>query len=130
MDRDFEQFKMCCPHISSKTTSFVDIGHGEYFVTCNDKTKVLFNVFDKTFRYLPNDPNDLTKYECMAEFGHRLVKMLKIKNMTQRKLSEITGIQEYLISNYASGVSSPGFYNLDKIAKALGCSMDDFRYTK
>ena len=48
--------------------------------------------------------------------------------MDQKDLSKKTGISETMISRYMNGLSNPGFFVVDKIARALDCSMDDLRY--
>jgi transcriptional regulator with XRE-family HTH domain len=52
------------------------------------------------------------------------------QGVSQLELSELTGIPQSTISNYLTGKFLPGFYNMDKIAKALKCSIDEFRYTE
>ena len=48
------------------------------------------------------------------------IKRLRIeKKLTQKKLSELTGISEVMISQYELGLRNPKLENLQKIAKAL-----------
>ena len=54
--------------------------------------------------------------------------MMYIKGITQSELSNCTDIPQYLISDYIRGKRTPSFYNVDKIAKALDCSVDELRY--
>ncbi len=48
------------------------------------------------------------------------------KNMTLESLSEETGIPVGTLSKISSGCSKPSYHNMCLIAKALGCSLDDF----
>jgi transcriptional regulator with XRE-family HTH domain len=50
------------------------------------------------------------------------------KGVTQSDLSFATGIAQPTLSGYINGKHEPGLYAIDKIAKALGCSVDEFRY--
>ena len=86
----------------------------------NDSTNVLTR--------LPNDRNNMTEEECSKEFGRRLRRIMLIKGVSQLELSELTEISRVLLSRYMNGKSNPGFYNIDKIARALDCSVDEFRY--
>lgn len=56
---------------------------------------------------------------------YRIKEMLDEKNITQKQLSEITGITESAISHYIKGDRVPRGSNLVKIAKALGTTADD-----
>jgi DNA-binding Xre family transcriptional regulator len=88
----------------------------------------LYDDVTRSYRKLPTDSDELTEDECRREFGIRLNKILIRKNITQIELSEMTGINRSILNGYITGKHSPSFYNVDRIAKALDCSVDDFRY--
>lgn len=90
----------------------------------------LYDDFEDTLRRMPDNPNSMSREETNKAFGVMLRHVMDRKGFTQQMLSEATGIQEYLISNYIHGTSSPRFYNLDKIVRALGCSAEDLRYVR
>ena len=56
---------------------------------------------------------------------YRIKEMLDEKNISQKQLSDITGITESAISHYVKGDRVPRGTNLVKIAKALGTTADD-----
>jgi|UPI00054DFDC7 transcriptional regulator with XRE-family HTH domain len=56
---------------------------------------------------------------------YRIKEMLMQKELTQKELSEMTGITESAISHYVKGDRVPRGANLVKIAKALGTTADD-----
>ena len=56
---------------------------------------------------------------------NNLKKLLTDKNMTQKELSEITGITESAISRYTKENRIPRGDNLIKIARALNVQMED-----
>lgn len=56
---------------------------------------------------------------------YRIKEMLKKKDISQKKLAEMTGITESAISHYIKGDRVPRGANLIKIAKALGTTADD-----
>lgn len=100
----------------------------EVVAKLNDGSTVVFDHLDKTIRNLPKDSNAMSEEECRRELGLSLRKLMFIKGIAQKDLSETTGISEHMISNYIRGKSTPSFYTIDKIAKALGCSTDALRY--
>lgn len=58
----------------------------------------------------------------MSEFPVRLKQMLKIRDVSQRKLAYDTGISESIISRYVQGKYIPKYDNLIKISKYLRCN--------
>lgn len=81
-----------------------------------------------SIRKLPDSPMGLSEQQFKREFGVRLRKLMDRNNVTQLELSSRTGIDNRTISRYLTGRNLPSFYAIDKIAKALGCSADAFRY--
>lgn len=53
-------------------------------------------------------------------FDDRLRKALKDKNITQRQLARMTGLNESLISSYCRGTTTPRMKNTRILACALG----------
>lgn len=54
-------------------------------------------------------------------------KQLDEQSMSIYRLSKITGILDNTLYSYSRGVSEPSFRNMEKIADALGVSLDEFR---
>ena len=96
-------------------------------VKLDDGTQYIYNEETTGLRKLP-DPNNMTDEEYLRELGLTLERIMYHKGISQVELSEMTGISQTTISRYVSGRSNPSYRNLDKIAKALGYSMDVFRY--
>ena len=103
----------------------------KYLAKLDDGRVILFNTGgDNRVRFMPEDPMRMTDEEIDTEFGIRLQEMMKWRGwMSQAELSERTGIPQSRISEYINGRRTPNFRNLDRIAKALDCSVDFFRYT-
>ena len=125
---EIHNFELHYPYIAKKVVAYNDRGWGELLVKLEDGRFLLYDDVEHTIRYLPKDPDNLTKEECAREFGIRLQRMMDRRHVTQCDLSDITGIPQPLISHYTNGLTLPTFYNIDKIAKALNCSVDEFRY--
>lgn len=58
-------------------------------------------------------------------FVINIKRISKEKNLTQKELSQITGIGEKSMSRYFTGASSPNLLSLVAIADALGVSCDE-----
>jgi DNA-binding Xre family transcriptional regulator len=101
---------------------------GELIIKLDDGDTISYDNISKSIRTMPIDANLMTEDECKYEFGLRLQRLMWRSGLTQERLSILTGITQPLLSSYVSGKRMPGLYNLDKLAKALDCSVDDFRY--
>jgi transcriptional regulator with XRE-family HTH domain len=64
-------------------------------------------------------------YTMTRSITYRIKQILKEKNISQKQLSEITGITESAISRYIKGDRVPRGANLVKISKALETTTDD-----
>lgn len=60
----------------------------------------------------------------MVEFGNRLRKLRKDRNLTQRQLAELIGVKNSVISFYEVGERTPSPDVLRKLAMALHVSTD------
>lgn len=125
----FETLAKYYPYIVEKVVRHKELSSLDVIVELADGTVHLFDGFERALRRLPKS-TDMTEVEFRKEFGERLYAILFRKGVTQTELSKRTGIQVSLINNYIHGKVTPSSYNLDKIAKALNCSADAFRYTK
>lgn len=128
-DTALYDLRMYFPTIFNKIVSYhYHENFNELIVKLNDNTTVVFDYLDKSIRNLPKDSNTMTEEECRRELGLKLRKLMIKKHMTQIDLAEKAQIPQGQISNYIRGKTTPSFYTIDKIAKALGCSTDDLRY--
>lgn len=100
----------------------------ELLVTLNDDSVVIYDDYTKTCRLMPKDFSKMTELEFRTEFSKRLKSIMEKLHISQKDLAEKTDINQITISNYTTGKSTPGFYNVYKIASVLHCSVEDFLY--
>ena len=124
-----DNLKAYFPYIARDMEEWCETDRGELIIRMQNGDTFLYDDDNQTLRLLPKDCNSMTEDECLFEFGKRLRKIMFYKGFNQAKLSSATGIPQGVISGYVTGRINPGFYNVDRIAKALGCSIEDFRYT-
>lgn len=101
---------------------------GEIVVELTGGRKVLYNDFDQSARFLPVEGYELTEEEILEEFSNRLRYLMRLRRITQRDLSEMTGLTQPAISKYVSGRTMPNMHSLYKLSRALDCSVDDLMY--
>lgn len=126
----FENMQSYYPFLSERMVSYKKVGPYELIVKTNDGETILYDDVNHSIRRLSRDSNNMTEQEVSVEFRQRLRRLMTQQGVSQLELSELTGIPQSTISNYLTGKFLPGFYNIDKIAKALKCSIDEFRYTE
>lgn len=124
-----ERFELYFPELAKHAENYrVDPYHQyELIIDMDNGMRFLYDDLQNTIRKLPRDVDYMTKEETIREFGRRLDRLMYQKHITQAELSELSGIEQPTISAYINGQRNPGLYALDKIAKALGCSLDEFR---
>lgn len=125
---NYDNFKLYFPLIAEDAVSWRDIGRGELVAKLSDGATVIFDNINKTLRTLPKDSRSMSEQECRREFGKRLRRLMIYKGLTLEDVSKRTGIHFTTLSRYLNGKTTPSFYAVDKIAKALDCSVDDLRY--
>ena len=128
IERALDNLKFIYPFLYEQMTDYEAINDYDIHIKLRDGSTVLYDDFDKSFRQLPESCIGLTEEQCRREFGSRLYRIMQRKCITQEELSARTGIHQTIISKYINGKHTPSFYNVDKIAKALGCSVDELRY--
>lgn len=60
-----------------------------------------------------------------SSFGQKLKQIRKSKNLTQKKLAELSDVNEKHISKIETGVYFPTYITLTKTLKALDLSIED-----
>ena len=121
-------FKEQFPRFAENAIEYREKGPFELVVKLNNGRVISYYDTEHGIRRLPSDDSHLTEEECREEFGIRLCRIMYYKGVTQKELSEMTGITQSNISNYITGRQTPSFYNVDKIARALDCSIEELRY--
>lgn len=129
-DYIFENMQTYYPFLSEKMISFEKVGPYELIIKTSDGETTLYNDSNHSIRRLPRDSKNMSEEEVSIEFRQRLLQKMFRRDMNQSELSRLTGIPQPTISSYLTGRTLPSFYNLDKIARVLNCSADDFRYTE
>lgn len=70
------------------------------------------------------------KQENKILIGEKIKKYRKEKGLTQKKLSELSNINEVQIRQYELGKANPKIETIEKIAKALETTTDELRGIK
>ncbi len=58
----------------------------------------------------------------MSEFKNRVKEIMKEKNLSQKEVSEISGVSEASLCRYLRGITEPRIDIVQNVARALGVS--------
>lgn len=128
MNSDYELLRRHYPFIAKDVVDYHENGKHELILTLVDGSKCSYDTVWHTIRNIPIDRDHMTDEEYRVEFGSRLRDTLYLKGLTQQDLSDMTGISRITISHYITGNTTPSLPNADKIARCLGCTIEDFLY--
>ena len=123
-----DDFRDYWPHIYNDMEEFWEMSPWELTIRRYNGEMYIFDNRDNSIRALPKDSNNLAELEFRLEFSWRLRKLLWFRGITQKELADMIGVSAMSITNYIQCKSTPSFYTIDKIAKALNVSSDEFRY--
>ena len=124
-----KKFHKLYPRTSAVAVSIKIDGWNNLIVRLKGGSTVIYDDCTGSCRLLPVGKDGyLTKDEFKEEFGKRLNSIMKKLHITQKALSEATGINLVTLNNYVNGRSVPTSYCAYKLAKVLGCSIEDLLY--
>lgn len=123
-----EWFEMDFPSTSSKVEEHIFIGDYFLIAKLTDGSRVCYDQSDRSIRNLPSDPDTMSEVQFRREFGIRLRRLMERKRITQSELAERMGVSQTRISGYVRGKNTPSIFMVNKIAKALNCSIDELTY--
>lgn len=127
-DYTYKNFAMYYGSLAESVIDYDETDIGELTLYLENGRTIIYDDINRRVRELPLDSDRLTIDECRNEFSSRLRSMIERRCISQKQLADMVGITEATMSSYITGRATPNFYTLDKIAKALNCSVDKFRY--
>ena len=124
----WESFKVNHPPFVKRVLEFRKDGPRTLIVKLKSGTIFWYDEVGKTIRRLPDDPDEIDSEAMLVEFRKRVVKIMTARGMNQNDLADKTKIHPVQLSKYLNGKTAPSFIIAVKLAKVLGCSVDDFCY--
>lgn len=132
MDKKFEQYKYCIMKISPRLTKddieeIIELNEWDLLITLKNGEQYIYELdsnYHRIARYV--NIEEITEEQERRELARRLQLLMDRNFMTQEELAERAGLTQAMISRYVSGRSVPNILTGRKIAKALGCTTDDF----
>lgn len=106
-----------------------ELNRWDLMIIFKNGEKFIYDTLMNTHRLIfYENVNELTEEQEAKEFARKLLKMMQRKFITQEELAERIGTSQTMISRYITGECIPNYRVVVKLAKALNCMTDDFRY--
>lgn len=127
----FNEFVDRYPDLAENIVDWYPSAQLEITVKLKDGRKYAYDWIVKHV-WVIHDPGDdteeLSEMEWRLIFSNNLLRKMRNIGMTQEELSRITEISQVTLSKYINCKTTPGTYNVGKIAKALKCSIGELIY--
>ena len=104
------------------------VNEDEVYFKFKDGRRTLYDVSLRSYMGFYPEGHELTDDEWKRSFKNSLYKLMVHRRITQEELAERIGTSQTMISHYLTGRCVPGTVMLAKIARALGCSVEDLLY--
>ena len=104
------------------------INEYEVYIKFKNGEKYLYDTVQHSYRGFYPDGHNLSDEEWKRSFKLRLYNLMRQRFITQEELAERVGTSQVMISRYINGRCVPGVVMAAKIARALGCSVEDLLY--
>lgn len=122
-----EDFERNNPSLADEVIDWYPIGQMEIAVKLRNGKMLTYNLIDNntSLYYEPEAVDVINEDIWRNEFSLRLRKKMQYTGINQDRLSLKTGISTVTINKYVNGKAIPSGYNLDRIARALKCSVSE-----
>ena len=122
-DYVYEGFKKDHHYSDDDIEDWWPIGANAIIAVLKDGTKLEYHHMLRTIRKVPTYTG--SEEEWRREFSRRLSFERYERGYDQTYLAEVSGISQTNISRYIHRKVTPSAYAVDRMARALGCYMDD-----
>lgn len=120
-----DRFEKCQPYLYKRSVDWWPSGRTCISVKLSDGTVYEYDPIENTIRRLRVDAS-LPDDETMAkELGINLQKFVTNSGMSQNEMASELGITSAMLSRYIHGTSMPSAVKALRIARLLGCGLDE-----
>lgn len=123
-EKVLKQFELYYPTVYNQAVDWWASGRMSISVKLNDGNIFEYNYVENTIRRIRND-SDIDETSMTKSFGKNLQKQIPFSGMSHGQLAEKLGITNAMLSRYIHGNSAPSAVKAFRIAKALGCTVDE-----
>lgn len=118
-----EHFKIYFPDTYPHMVEWWESGPMSVFIRFDDGSVSEYNKYDDSLREIRDTDIDTPSARSI---GHNLQKLIQLSGMTQTEIASRIGVTNAMMSRYTHGTSIPSGDKLYRIARLIGCSVDEF----
>lgn len=123
-ERTIKQFETYYPDLIGQVVDWWASGRTSIALKMNDGNIYDYDPMDDSLRRV-NVYMDVDEEAERKAFGSNLQKMIPFSGLSKGELAEEAGITNAMLSRYIRGNSMPSVLVARRIAKALGCRVDE-----
>lgn len=120
-----DHFELYYPRHYERAVDWWASGRMSITVKLEDGSMYEYDRTDSSLRRLRTKDLENDESILSQELGANLRKIIPICGITQKDLATKLGITNAMLSRYIHGTAVPSAAKLHRIAKALGCTMDE-----
>lgn len=124
-DQILDQFKMYYPSHYDRAIDWWASGYVSITVKLEDGDMYEFDQMRSTLRRVRPSDVDVDDETMAKEIGENLKKYIYLSNTTQQEIASKLGITNAMLSRYIHGTSMPNAGRAYRLAKILGCTIDE-----
>ena len=105
-----------------------EYGDMDLIIELNNKRLMFYEFGTTIFReiHLLDGSSEPTEDQWKKTFGYNLSEMMWRRKISRNELAEAVGLSEAILSKYVNGKAIPRFHIVERLARTLNCSVDDF----
>jgi ribosome-binding protein aMBF1 (putative translation factor) len=123
-EKILSQFELYHPTLYKQSVDWWASGRMAITVKLSNGELFEYNQLENTIRRVQTE-TDLDEGNMTKSFGKNLQKHIPLCGMSHGELAEKLGITNAMLSRYIHGNSSPSVVKAFRIAKAIGCTVDE-----
>lgn len=124
-----KSFKNHFPDLYDEMVDWYPYGHLEIAIKLRNGKRIFYDMMDDLIgpinEFDDNVEEDIDEIAWRNNFSSRLINKMRKVGIGQEILSDRSGISRVTLSKYMNGKASPSGYNLERLARALRCSISE-----
>ena len=123
-----KSFSRAYPDYYKEMVDWFPSAHLEITVKLRDGRKIAYEFIGDYITFIKDpsqDEQDFDEQAWREKFSKNLYIKMRKMGINHYRLSELTGISTVTLSKYVNAKASPSGYNIQLLARALGCSVTE-----
>ena len=129
-----KEFEFYFPEYSYRVVHWYPVGYDEVMMILDDGRMLIYDAFYNKIKFTNEEEIEKPyseESEWRKAFGKRLERRMILSGYHNIiLLSEATGISRVTLGKYLNGQATPSGYNMERLARALKCSVTELYNNK